>query len=83
MSKVAAIQMASGPNIQANLDQAKRLIEDAVKQGAGLIVLPENFALMAMSEPERVKHAEPEGKGVMQAQDFLRGFPVPAGTRAA
>ena len=66
MSKVAAIQMASGPNIQANLDQAKRLIEDAVKQGAGLIVLPENFALMAMSEPERVKHAEPEGKGAIQ-----------------
>jgi deaminated glutathione amidase len=66
MSKVAAIQMASGPNIQANLDQAKRLIEDAAKQGAGLVVLPENFALMAMSEPERVKQAEVLGKGVIQ-----------------
>lgn len=66
MSKVAAIQMASGPNIQANLDQAKRLIEDAAKQGAGLVVLPENFALMAMSEPERVKQAEVAGKGVIQ-----------------
>jgi nitrilase len=66
MSKVAAIQMASGPNIQANLDQAKRLIDDAAKQGAGLVVLPENFALMAMSEPERVKQAEVPGKGVIQ-----------------
>ncbi|HEX5637693.1 MAG TPA: carbon-nitrogen hydrolase family protein, partial [Gammaproteobacteria bacterium] len=66
MSKVAAVQMASGPNIQANLDQAKRLIEDAAKQGAGLVVLPENFALMAMSEPERVKQAEVAGKGAIQ-----------------
>ena len=32
MSKVAAVQMASGPNIQANLDQAKRLIEDAANR---------------------------------------------------
>jgi nitrilase len=66
MSKVAAVQMASGPNIQANLDQAKRLIEDAVNQGAGLVVLPENFALMSMTEPERVKQAEVAGKGVIQ-----------------
>ena len=54
MSKVAAIQMASGPNIQANLDEAARLIENAVAQGAGLVVLPENFAIMSMTEQERV-----------------------------
>ena len=69
MSKVAAIQMASGPNIQANLNEAASLIDNAVAQGAGLVVLPENFALMAMTEPERVDVAEESGKGVMQ--DFL------------
>ena len=69
MSKIAAIQMASGPNIQANLDEAAKLIEDAVAQGADLVVLPENFALMAMTEAERVAVAEEPGKGVMQ--DFL------------
>jgi len=69
MSKIAAIQMASGPNIQANLDEAAKLIDDAVSRGAGLVVLPENFALMSMTEAERVKVAEEVGKGVMQ--DFL------------
>jgi len=69
MSKIAAIQMASGPNIQANLDEAASLIDHAVAQGASLLVLPENFALMAMTEAERVEVAEEPGKGVMQ--DFL------------
>ena len=69
MSKIAGIQMASGPNIQANLDEAAKLIENTVTQGAGLIVLPENFALMSMTELERVANAEKPGEGIMQ--DFL------------
>ncbi len=69
MSKVAAIQMASGPNLQANLAEAARLIDIAVTQGAELVVLPENFALMAMTEQERVEAAEQPGQGVMQ--EFL------------
>ncbi|MCU7937989.1 MAG: carbon-nitrogen hydrolase family protein [gamma proteobacterium symbiont of Bathyaustriella thionipta] len=58
MAKVAAIQMASGPNVSANLSEAKRLITDAVKQGAELVVLPENFAHMGMSEPDVLEVAE-------------------------
>ena len=69
MSKVAAIQMASGPNVQANLAEAARLIDNAVSQGAELVVLPENFAMMAMTEKERVGVAEQPGAGPMQ--DFL------------
>lgn len=69
MSKVAAIQMASGPNVSANLIEAQRLISDAVKQGAELVVLPENFSHMGMSEGDVLKMAEPFGKG--QVQDFL------------
>ncbi len=59
MTKVAAIQMASGPNVSANLNEAKRLISDAVKQGAKLVVLPENFAYMGMSEMDILEVAEP------------------------
>lgn len=70
MSKIAGIQMASGPNVQANLDEAAKLIEEAVKQGANLVVLPENFALMSMTELERVGYAEKPGEGIMQ--EFLR-----------
>jgi len=69
MSKIAGIQMASGPNIQANLDEAAKLIENAVIQGAGLIVLPENFAIMSMTEQERVSYAEKPSEGIMQ--EFL------------
>ena len=70
MSKVAAIQMASGPNVQANLAEAARLIDNAVSQGAEMVVLPENFAMMSMTEQERVGIAEQPGEGVIQ--DFLR-----------
>jgi nitrilase len=69
MSKIAAIQMASGPNVQANLEEASKLIDSAVTQGAELVVLPENFAIMSMTDAERVTHAEAPGKGPMQ--DFL------------
>ena len=58
MAKVAAIQMASGPNVSGNLSEAKRLITDAVKQGAELVVLPENFAHMGMSELDILELAE-------------------------
>lgn len=58
MAKVAAIQMASGPNVTANLNEAKRLISDACEAGAELIVLPENFAHMGMSEKDILNVAE-------------------------
>ncbi len=69
MSQVAAIQMASGPNISANLLEASRLISRAAAAGAGLVVLPENFALMGMSEFDKVRIREPDGSGPIQ--EFL------------
>lgn len=70
MSKVAAIQMASGPNVKANLAEAEKLIKIAVQQGAELVVLPENFAIMGMAETDKVKIAEVPGTGLLQ--DYLR-----------
>jgi len=71
MSKtvLAAIQMASSPNVSANLIEAGRLIEKAVSQGAALIVLPENFAIMGQSETDKLAVAETDGSGPIQ--DFL------------
>lgn len=63
---VSAIQMASGPNVQANLDQAERLITEAVEQSSKLIVLPENFSFMGKTEQERMSVAEIDGDGVVQ-----------------
>ena len=70
MSKVAAIQMASGPNVKANLAEAEKLIKIAVQQGAELVVLPENFAIMGMDETDKVKIAEEPGSGLLQ--DYLK-----------
>ena len=68
-NKIAAIQMASGPNVGANLLEAERLIMDAADAGAGLIVLPENFAFMGEAECDKLAIREKDGEGPMQ--DFL------------
>lgn len=70
MSKVAAIQMASGPNVKANLAEAEKLIKIAVQQEAELVVLPENFSIMGMAETDKVKIAEDVGSGLLQ--DYLK-----------
>ena len=65
--KVAALQMASGPNVEGNLSEARRLIADAVAQGARLVVLPEFFSIMGLKEADMVAVREQPGKGVMQS----------------
>lgn len=67
--RLAAIQMTSGPEPQANLAEAGRLIAQAAAAGARLVALPENFALMPRTDGERLAAAEPEGRGPLQ--DFL------------
>lgn len=66
---LAAIQMASSPSVSGNLLEAGRLIETAATQGAKLIVLPENFALMGLEETDKLAIAETEGTGAIQ--DFM------------
>jgi len=69
MNKCAAIQMASSPNISSNLLEAEKLIAEAVKAGAKLVALPENFALMGDHELDKIKAKEVDGSG--QIQNFL------------
>jgi len=64
--KVAAIQMASGPNVSANLLEVEKIVSDAVEAGAELIVLPENFAFMGKSDQEILKFREEPGNGPLQ-----------------
>lgn len=66
MTKIAAIQMASGTNVSANLNEVSRQISSAVDAGAKLIVLPENFAIMGLQDSDQVKVAEDEGTGSIQ-----------------
>ncbi|WP_455208197.1 carbon-nitrogen hydrolase family protein [Kaarinaea lacus] len=64
--KMAGIQMASGPNVGANMIEAGRLINLAAEAGAKLIVLPENFAIMGMKEQDKVAIREKPGTGPIQ-----------------
>ena len=66
LDKVAAIQMASSPNVHANLLEATRLIGEAVGSGARLVVLPENFAFMGENDRAQYEHREVEGEGPLQ-----------------
>ncbi|HTU65666.1 MAG TPA: carbon-nitrogen hydrolase family protein [Steroidobacteraceae bacterium] len=67
--RVAAIQMTSGHEIDANLESAGRFLLDAAAQGAQLAALPENFAFMGQSPADKRAVAEPDGAG--RIQDFL------------
>ena len=50
--KVSCIQIASGPNIDANLLEVGKYIEESKKLGAKIVILPENFAMMAASDTD-------------------------------
>ena len=84
----AAIQMNSLPDLYKNLVQAEELIDLAVRRGAELVALPENFSFLG---DEASKMAQSEAIG-QESEKFLKtmaqkfqitllggGFPVPAG----
>ena len=50
---VAAAQMQSQDNVGENLTCADQLVQKAKRQGASLVVLPENFAFMGNEDDKR------------------------------
>jgi deaminated glutathione amidase len=64
--KISAVQMTSGTEVEPNLAQARKLLQQAAEQGAKLAVLPENFAIMARREADRRAVAEDDGDGPIQ-----------------
>lgn len=68
-NRVAAIQMVSGADVDANLDEAARLISTAVSAGAEFVVLPENFAIMPTEDAGQLQVMERDGDGPIQ--EFL------------
>ncbi len=55
---VAALQMNSRPNVEANLAQAEDLIDLAIRQGAELIALPENFPFLGDEDQKLAQAAQ-------------------------
>ena len=66
MTKVAAIQLASGTNINANLLATEKMLEEAARQGAKLAVLPESFAFLGNSCKDVLPFRETQGDGPLQ-----------------
>jgi nitrilase len=69
MTRVAAVQMTTGPDVQANLQSARFLLEQAAQAGAALAALPENFAFMGLNDVDKRAVGEVPGRGPIQ--DFL------------
>jgi deaminated glutathione amidase len=67
--KLSCIQVASGPNIEANFLEISKHIVVAKKLGADLIVLPENFSMMAKEDSMYLDIKEELGQG--RIQDFI------------
>lgn len=66
--RAAAVQMNSGTDVERNLAEARRWIEQAHREeGANLVVLPENFAFMGADDAARLGAAETAGDGPAQA----------------
>jgi nitrilase len=67
--KVAAVQMVSEPEVQANLKVAGELIAQAAGAGATLVALPEYFCILGLRDRDKVVVREADGRGPIQ--DFL------------
>ena len=63
MVSVAAIQMVSSDQVEQNLRDTELLVTQAAEQGAQLVVLPENFALLSSSKSREtgMKETTPDG----------------------
>jgi predicted amidohydrolase len=70
MTRVAAVQMISSPDVQQNIASARRLVAEAAASGAQLVTLPEYWPIMGMTDVDKVAHAEQPGSGPIQ--DFMR-----------
>jgi deaminated glutathione amidase len=69
VTKMAALQMVSAPEVAPNLEAAGRLIAEAAHAGASLAALPENFYIIGRHEGDKVRERETDGRGPIQ--DFL------------
>lgn len=67
--RVAAIQMNSGADVDANLRLVDEQMAAAADDACKIAVLPENFALMPARSREKALHAEQPGQGPIQ--EFL------------
>ncbi len=65
--RVAAVQMTSGADVAENLREAEAWVDAAARDGARLVLLPENFGLMGAQARDKLAVREADADGVQQA----------------
>ena len=70
----AMVQMISGPEVDANLATAGRLIAEAASRGARLVVLPEYFPLIGATDADRLAAREEAGVGMEMGKGPIQQF---------
>lgn len=81
----AAVCMTSTPDFEANLSQAEGLVNEAVRRGAELVGLPENFPQICESSrevAERVDETYPRAMEWLSEQAANHGIVLSAGVIA-
>ena len=56
MTRVAAIQMVSTPEVERNLAEAESLIRQAAAEGAEFALLPEYFSIMGREDTDKLRY---------------------------
>ena len=87
--RVAAVQMTSGADVGENLREAEAWVDAAARDGAGIVLLPENFGLMGVQARDKLAVRETDADGVQQAflarvaarnRQYVIGGSVPIGS---
>lgn len=68
MSRIALVQMASTADLNDNLKQARHYLELAKKDGAEMVVFPENWLTLGMTEQDASAIKEDYNNGPIQKQ---------------
>ena len=70
--RVAAVQMISSTDPDANIDTMKRLVRQAAEQGADWVLLPEYWPLMGRKDTDKLAFAEPLVNGRFDETRYAR-----------